>query len=240
MVEPGRHHGSLIKRALPALIVLMCGLAILAVAHASGPARGLPLYDGVVVEDPYRYVVPEPGQTGSPSSAQEQFAVNGSTSPALAIVTEESPPQAQLIIAGGGLALPPGTASLTGSITPLAATPGHAQAAPLSNVYRLTVTDQDGNDVPLASGSQATIILRSPSQTAPAVMARWDGSAWQNLPTTTSNQADLFKVQASMLGDYALVPGQSSAEPSTLFLVGLALVAVAVVAGAALYIRRPR
>ncbi len=225
-------------RALTALVVFGAGLAVLAVAQIVTPGRGLPLYDGVVVEDPYRYSNPGPGQEGAPSAAQNELIVTGDSSPAVVIVTDETPPQAQLILAAGALAMPQGTTKLTGSATPLAPTSDQANGAPLSNVYQLQVVDQDGNDVPLAAGQQATVILRSPSLHLSASMSRWDGTTWQMLPTTTSNQADLLKSQVTTLGEFALLPGQALVEPGALFIAGVAILIVAFLGGALLLGRR--
>ena len=228
-----------IGRALPALALVAIGLIALGVGQLSGPARRLPLYDGVVVEDPYRYVTPAPGQAGTPGTGESVVQVAGSGSPALVVATDENPPQAQLIAPQNAFAVPAGATSLTGTLTPLAPSSAQTQAGAVGNVYRISVTDQNGQLVPLASGLQATVILRAPSTNVQVVVALWAGAAFDAQPTTTGNQADLLKSQATALGDFALVPGQSSsAGPGLVFLAGALLLFGAVIAGLFLFRRR--
>ena len=221
------------------MALIVVGMAALGFAQLDGPARRLALYDGVVVEDPYRYVAPAPGQAGTPGTGEAVNQVVGSSSPSIAVLTSESPPQAQLIAPIGAFALPAGTTSLTATLTPLAPTSAQTQAGTVGNVYRMTITDQNGQQVPLATGVQATVILRVPDQNVQVAVGRWDGSAFTILPTTTGNQADLLRAQVDSLGDFALVPGSSSGPGSGLLLLaGAILIGLAVIAGVVLVRRR--
>ena len=223
-----------------AWLLVVIGLAALGLAQLAGPARRLPLYDGVVVEDPYRYVAPSGAQAGSPGTGELVVQVSGSSSPSLVVVTNENPPQAQLIVPAGAIALAAGTTSLNGTLTPLAPTAEQLHANAIANIYRMTVTDQSDQPVALASGMQATIILRSPFQDLQVTNARWDGSAFTVLPSITGNQVDLIRTQIDTLGDFAIVPGPStSSGPSGLFLAGTLLLVAAIV-GAMLLRRRRR
>ena len=226
-------------RVLPALALVAVGLAALGVAQVAGPARRLPLYDGVVVEDPYRYAAPSPGQAGTPGTGESVVQVSGTGSPSVVLSTGENPPQAQLIAPGGAFAVAAGATSLTGTLTPLAPTAAQAQAGAVGNVYRMTVTDQNGQQVALASGAQATVILRAPNQHVQVAVGRWDGTSFTNLTTTTGNQADLLRTQADRLGDFALVPGSSTGPgPGLLLLAGALLLALAVLAAVIIFRRR--
>ena len=231
---------SRLARALPALALVAVGLAALGVAQLAGPARRLPLYDGVVVEDPYRYVAPTGAQAGTPGTGEAVNQVVGSNSPSIAVLTTENPPQSQLIAPVGAFALPTGTTSLTATLTPLAPTSAQAQAGAVGNVYRMTVTDQNGRQVPLTAGVQATVILRAPDLHVQVAVGRWDGTAFTILPTITGNQADLLRAQVDGLGDFALVPGSSSGPGSGLLLLaGAVLIGLAGIAGVVFVRRRP-
>ena len=226
---------------MPALTLVVLGLAALGLAQFAGPSRRMPLYDGVVVEDPYRYAAPSGAQAGTPGTGEAVNQVVGSSSPSIAVLTSESPPQAQLIAPIGAFALAAGTTSLTATLTPLAPTSAQTQVGAVGNVYRMTVTDQNGQQVPLATGVQATVILRVPDQNVQVAVGRWDGGAFTILPTNTGNQADLLRAQVDSLGDFALVPGSSSGPGSGLLLVaGAVLIGLAVIAGFVLVRRRPR
>jgi len=233
-----RHRAELVL-ALPALAVVTFGLAALGLAQLAAPARHLPLYDGVVVEDPYRYAAPSGAQAGSPATGESVAQVTGTSSPSVVVSTGENPPQAQLIAPTGAFAVSAGMTSLTGTLTPLAPTAAQAQAGAVGNIYRMTVTDQNAQPVALAIGAQATVILRAPDQNVQVAVARWDGTAFTILPTTTGNQADLLRTQADSLGDFALVPGSSTGPgPGLLLLAGAILLALAVFAGVILVRRR--
>ena len=78
------------------LIVLAVGVAVIALAQLGTPHRAPPLYDGVVVEEPYRYLSPPPGAPGSPKSYTATEPVQGGQSAELVAATPESRPQAQL------------------------------------------------------------------------------------------------------------------------------------------------
>ena len=239
MLKLGSRRWSDFIRSFPALALIVVGLGALGVAQLAGPTRRLPLYDGVVVEDPYRYAAPSPGQAGTPGTGEAVNQVVGSSSPSIAVLTTESPPQAQLIAPIGAFALAAGTTSLTATLTPLAPTSAQTQAGAVGNVYRTTVTDQNGQQVPLATGVQATVILRVPDQNTQVAVGRWDGTAFTVLPTTTGNQADLLRAQVDSLGDFALVPGTSMGPgPGLLLLAGAVLLALAVIAGVVLVRRR--
>ena len=238
-MNPRTRRWTSLGSAWPALALTALGLAALGLAQIAGPTHRLPLYDGVVVEDPYRYAAPAPGQAGTPGTGEAVNQVVGSSSPSIAVLTSESPPQAQLIAPIGAFALAAGTTSLTATLTPLAPTSAQTQAGAVGNVYRMTVTDQNGQQVPLATGVQATVILRVPDQNAQVAVGRSDGTAFTVLPTTTGNQQDLLRAQVDSLGDYALVPGSSSGPgPGLLLLAGAILLALAVFAGVILVRRR--
>ncbi|MGZ6214221.1 MAG: hypothetical protein ACXWMG_04640, partial [Candidatus Limnocylindria bacterium] len=56
------------RRLAAALLVI--GLGVSCVSHGMAPMAISPLFDGIVVEDPYRFVNPPPGASGDPLPAK--------------------------------------------------------------------------------------------------------------------------------------------------------------------------
>jgi hypothetical protein len=186
---------------LIAVLSLAAGLAISATAQLVAPLPGPPLYDGVSVQEPYRYLAPEPGQAGNPTSFSGTQRIRNGASSAIAAATAESPPQAQLIAPAGAFAVPTGTTELRISIAPV------VDASPdgiVGNAYRIAVTDHAGASVPLAAGSSPTLVLRAPQQTSEVAIVRLVGGSWQQMPTQTGGQPDVYLTNVEALGDYAI------------------------------------
>jgi hypothetical protein len=213
-------------------IAVLLGLIGLALAQLGPPGRHLPLYDGVYVEDPYRYVNPPPGQQGSPESAQATFTVTGGTAPSVVVNTPENPPQIQLIANTGAFAVSAGTTTLSAAVAPVAPSSDQQATTIAGNVYSVSVTDQSGANVPVASSQTVAVVLRAPPTIGSASVARWDGTHWQTLSTSTFNQGDLYRAETSTLGDFVLLPGPTGPD----FLFYLDVVTVAVFVGVALFI----
>jgi hypothetical protein len=232
-------------RHRPALLSLLAGLAVIAVARLASPLATPPLYDGVVVQDPYRFLAPGPNQAGSPTSATLATPVGGATSPQFAVATTESPPQAQLISAAGAYVLPAGVASVNASIEPVPAAAPATSGQIVGNVYRFSVADESG--VPLAvgqaTGTQPTLILRAPDGVSTATIARFDGASWQELPTQPAGQPGIFVTTVTALGDFAVItgpaPGLLGLDPGIIVGVGVAAL-LAVIILAVLVSRRRR
>ena len=91
-----------------AWLTLAAGLLLLVLVQL--PARNVPaaLYDGVVVEDPYRYLDPPAGALGDPASATATAQVESGSVAQLYAATSEVPPQAQVITEQGALIVPDG------------------------------------------------------------------------------------------------------------------------------------
>jgi len=165
---------------LPA-VVLLIGLGLTGLVAATSSLRAPPLLDGVFIEDPYRWVAPPSGADGDPPSVTTaQQVVDGSV-PLLAVATSEVPPQAQ--------------------IQPSAPT----DPTIAGNVYRFSVTDDQGTALEIRPGAQVTLVLRAPQQDLVAQIARFEGSTWVTLPTEFGGLPDLFAANITQLGDYAVV-----------------------------------
>jgi hypothetical protein len=63
------------RRACLIASFLVGGLGLTALGAGLGVQRSLPLYDGVVVVEPYRYLQPTSGQRGDPTSASLDLAL---------------------------------------------------------------------------------------------------------------------------------------------------------------------
>ena len=208
------------------LLSLLAGLGVIVGAQLVAPIGSPPLYDGVVVQDPYRYLAPGPGQLGSPTAFTASWAVSGASSPQFVGATTENPPQAQLIAQPGAFVLPSGTTALTVSIEAVAA-PAPPSTGPIAgNVYRFSVLDQTGAAVAINPSTRPTLLLRAPGGVADAVIARFSDGAWQELPTEPSGQGGIAISNVSALGDFALIalptPGFFGLDPR---LVGVAAAA---------------
>ena len=184
---------------------LAIGLALLVVAQLAGSVLVMPLYDGIVVEDPYRYLSPPAGQPGQPTSASFSNPLDAGASPQVFAATLENPPQAQLIADRGAFVVSPTATAVNAVATPVppAAMPDQGQLE--GNVYRLSVTDQAGTVLRVRAGSTVTLVLRSPLAFPQAQIARYTGSAWQLLPTISGGLPDLYAANITELGDFAVV-----------------------------------
>jgi len=186
------------------------GFVLVVAAQLMAPLRSPPLYDGVVIEEPYRYLSPPPGQPGSPTRYKQTLPLDGGASPAVVAATQESPPQAQLIADTGAFTLPSGTTSIVASIEAVPPPNAPSSGSILGNVYRFSVTNQAGTS--LAASSAVTIVLRAPSGSIQPIMARYTGSAWQELQTEHAGQQDLWLANTTQSGDLTLI-GQSTSGP---------------------------
>lgn len=105
-------------RRLGWVAVLAGGLLTLAVQVAA--PVGVPLFDGVVVQEPYRFLHPTGDQAGSPGSFSESTDIEDVV-PFIAAKTTENPPEAQLIALDDAFELTAGATSLEVSIAPIEA-----------------------------------------------------------------------------------------------------------------------
>lgn len=179
-------------------------------AQMAAPAPLSPLLDGVVVEEPYRFVQPTGGQAGDPGDADDTLLVEGGVSPGLATATSESPPQAQLLAAPGAFDV---GAAHTLRVTIEAVPSGQLMRgrALAGNVYRVRVVDGNGDEVPIAAGSTVTVVLRAPAGTRQPVMVLRTAEGWTELPTSHTGLSDLYlSSSVGQLGELALVTVPSS------------------------------
>ncbi len=188
------------------LLSLGLGMALSVLARTAMPIVGPPLYDGVVVVEPYRYLVPPPGGRGGPLSASATEALDHGASPLTAIATGEQPPQAQIFATPGALTLPAGTTSIKLSIAPIPAEGQPADGHIVGNVYRILVTNQDGAAISAPAAQKVTVVLRGPGALAAATIERFTpAGGWQPIETQDAGFGSTFLAVVTEFGDFALV-----------------------------------
>ena len=233
------------ERTLGWLAVLAgLGLALAVQVHAP---VGVPLYDGVIVPEPYRYLHPVGEQPGDPTSADATKQVQGGKTPVFAVATDEQPPQAQIVAQEDAFQVPAGAPALHVTITPVDPTVQPTQGAIAGNVYRFAVTTPDGQAVTAkACDSCRTMVIRGPDDVTEGTIAHLENGAWVNVATLHAGIAAMFQTNANALGDYAILTGSAGngtgggggLDPLVFGGVALALF-FAVVAGLFWYRRRP-
>lgn len=201
---------------------------------------GVPLYDGVVVQEPYRFLHPSGDQAGSPSSYSGETPVTTDTSPIFSAYTSENPPQAQLIATRGAFTLTPGATKVLVSITPIEPPPAAADGPIVGNVYRFIVTDQAGTPLEVRNCPACmTLRLRAPEGTSHAALRRYADGAWHEVETFHEGVGGTFVTNVLALGDYAVVSLEEigSGDVDPLILVGGGAVAVILLIGLFLLLR---
>jgi hypothetical protein len=188
-----------------ATAALLSGFALVIAAQRLAPISGPPLYDGVVVEDPYKWLSPPTGFPGGARSASASGSVRGSLSPDLSLGTPEQPPQAQVFAGQGYLAMPAGTTSISVSIAPVVPSAQPADGVIAGNVYRFSLTSQSGAAIVGQPDGGATIALRGPPNLASATIERLNGSTWSPLRTEPAGVPHMFTAVVTDFGDFALV-----------------------------------
>jgi hypothetical protein len=214
------------SRHRSALTALAGGLLVVAAAQALARPGSPALYDGVVSQEPYRWLNPSGGHAGNPTSFHTSLKVTGSSSPQFVAATSESPPQAQLIGGPGAFAVPPGTTAINVTIDPLSA-PNASGGQVTGNAYRFGVTDQSGAALSVVPSSALTLVLRAPDGIVDATIAQVVGGSWQPLTTQPAGQPGIFIANVTQLGDFALI------LPGVTGVFGLDPVIIAVAAGIA-------
>jgi hypothetical protein len=198
-----------------ALVALAGGLAVVVASQHLAPIAGPPLYDGVVVEDPYKWLSPPTGYSGGAQSASASGAVQGGQNPNLAVGTTEQPPQAQVFAGQGYLVMPPGTTTINVSIQPVEPEGQPVDGVIAGNVYRFSLTSQDGRAITGDPTGGVTIVMRGPASLPTAKIERFSGGSWTPLRTDPAGSPHMFTAVVTDFGDFALVapPGWTPAPP---------------------------
>lgn len=229
-------------------LAVAAGTVLVLAIQIAAPVR-VPLYDGVVVQEPYRYLHPIGDQAGDPTSGSDTEPVVGGAAPILVVSTSENPAQAQLIAQLGAFELHVGANSLMGIVQPIEPPPAPAGGIIIGNVYAFTVADQAGNAVaPATCDGCRSLILRAPDANVDATIKRYANGAWTDLKTTPANLVG-FQVEPTLLGDFALIAVGDGGTPtgpadtgsggglSPIVIVGGAVLALLLAVGLFLFVR---
>jgi hypothetical protein len=197
-------------------LVVLAGAGLALAVQLAAPV-GIPLYDGVVVAEPYRYLHPTGTHAGQPTSYSSDQPVVGGASPAFAAATSENPPQAQLIAQTGAFVLSSGAATVHVSITPVeppAVAPTGGTIA--GNVYAVSVTDQAGAALAVATCDAClSLSMRAPEGTDTAILMRFAGGTWSAMDTLPVGAVSMFQSNPTALGDIAVVVTGGPTGPGT-------------------------
>lgn len=221
-------------------------LALLALAAVRGSGGGPPLYDGICLPPHYLLFGASPG----PPSVSKSYTATDLAG-TLEVADNDSTPQAQIIIGAGSLAVPPGVATATVSITPVTPPPTKPSGGVIDgNVYSFTVV-AGGHHLALAPGHPATAVLAATSSGGgQRVVEHFDGTRWSPVGKTfQSGCGTTYEAASPTLGLFALVAQGGSAAPNpgsqgggvpTILIVIVVVVVLALVIGAARLGRRRR
>ena len=223
------------------MVLVLAGGALELALQVVAPV-GVPLYDGVEVVEPYRYLHPARGQLGDPTSFMATLEVTEGDSPTVAARTAEQPPQAQMIGQRGAFELTDAATAIVAEITPVDA-PAPPEAGPvLGNAYRFSVTDQSGDALTVRTcNGCVSLVLRAPESSPDGTLMRYDNGVWAPVETRHAGIVGLYQTNASAMGIFAVVASGGIAGGGGLDLVvifavvGVALIFVAFVA--LLYLR---
>lgn len=196
-------------------LALGIGLLMVALARVFVPGAP-PLYDGVIINEPYRWLEPPPGAEGGAQGVSSTAALENGASPLIALATTEQPPQAQVFAPPGALVLPPGTTSLSLAITPIPTEGTPASGRLAGNVYRISITNQAGVPTTAPPEAYVSVVMRGPDSVLEATIARFKDGAWQPLDTSHAGYTSGFLSIVTEFGDFGLIaPGASESSSTT-------------------------
>ena len=224
------------RRTRLGLLLVLGGTALALAIQVAAPV-GVPLYDGVVVLPPYRYLDPTGDQLGDPPSFSGRFQVAEAFSPTVVAATSEQPPQAQLIAQQDAFDISSDVTDLVVSIMAIPPPGQPATGAILGNVYQFSVEDQTGRDLNIKPcNGCASLLLRAPENGPAGQVMRFTGGTWEPIDTNHAGTVAMYQANPKAPGIYAVVstddqPGNGGSGG---LLDGVDLVLILAIAGVAL------
>ena len=191
-----------------ALLALVGSASLLGLVWLALPTGGPPLYDGVCVADPYAYLSPPSGTPRLvPTSASHQVEVSGGAVVGSELNTAELPPQAELTTQPGSIIPPPGAASVTLAIQPVAPPSIRpTSGVPDGNFYLFTALGSDGTPATFDGSRPMTVELRPSVATgALETIDRLDGDHWVALTTSLGGCALTMVANTTGLGTFVVM-----------------------------------
>jgi hypothetical protein len=187
---------------------VLAGAALALAIQVAGPV-GVPLFDGVVVQEPYRFLHPASAdQAGDPGRGEETKLIAGDVSPGFAVATTEQPPQAQLVALGDAFRLTDGATEMRITVEPIEPPAPPAEGSIAGNVYRFTAVDQAGNLIaPKTCEGCLSLVMRAPDGSGDGTIMRFANGAWSAVQTLHAGTVGLYQTNATALGTFAVVVG---------------------------------
>jgi hypothetical protein len=190
------------------------GLGLTLVVQAASPLPAPPLYDGVMVVEPYVWLDPPPDHPGGAQGASATISVDDARNAAVAVATPELTPQAQLVAVAGALTIRPTATSIHVSIRPVPSRPAPAGSYIDGNTYRIDVVDDAGNPISAPASAYVSIVLRPADQAlTDASIELFDGEQWQSLETSSAGAAGFIAI-VTAFGEFAVVEQGVSPYPT--------------------------
>ena len=220
------------NRRLGVLLVLV-GSALALAVQVAAPVV-VPLYDGVPISEPYRYLHPSGDQVGNPTSSTQEKPVAEGVSPVIVAATTEVPPQAQVIAQRDAFVLTAGATAIIATVTPVDPPSQPTTGQILGNAYRFSVTDQADTALRIEQcNGCVSIAMRAPDGSPPATIMRFEDGAWTAVRTNHGGGVALYQTNPEAPGIYAVVAtGQSGGGIDIVVLLagaGIALILLAFV-----------
>lgn len=202
----GPHHcglGSLVlELRRTGWLALLVGVALVAGLHA-GRLGGIPIYDGLVLPQNYRYVSPPPNLRSSnqpPLSGEASFSIQNGQVVGGGVQTGDN--QVLVFFGVGGLKASPGAQSVRVQVEPVTDPPSRPPGAEIrGNVYRITAVELPSG-APVGVAEQYHITMAFPPGPFQEFQV-YDGTEWHAVKTNRVSGYQFAGANLTILGEVA-------------------------------------
>jgi hypothetical protein len=191
-------------------VLILASLVALTLVWRFLPEGSPPIYDGQCIADPYVNLSSTP-----PAQGATRTYPKASSFPAAEVLTNETPPQAQILMEAGTF---DNTTSVTVSITPVPAPAAKPPNGTIQgNVYRFSALNSSGAELEPASTALAVfVILRGLTSVPSPTIDRYNGTSWTPLSTLNAGCGNTYEVTSAQMGEFAAVePGAGTTPPAS-------------------------